>query len=250
MEKIKIAVIDDENKTRQLIANMITFLDLPYEIELFSRANNVLTGLRCVQENKPDILLLDIQMPDGNGFDLLDLIDDKNIKVIFITAHEEFAIQAIKSSALDYILKPVDIEELRSAIEKAIELIKNQTDISAQFNSLRENVSSVYPHKVVLKTQESMYLVPLGDIIRCESDKNYTTFYLTDGRKIVTSRTIKEFSKILKEPQFLRCHRSHIINMDNFERYDKANEGWIIMKDNSEVPLSRMNKNAFFKYFE
>jgi len=250
MKKIKIAIIDDENKTRQLLANMISFLELPYEFEIYAEANNILSGLKCIQENKPDLVLLDIQMPDGNGFDLLDLIKDKAFKIIFITAHEEYAIQAIKSSALDYILKPIDLDELKSALEKALKLIVTDTDTSDQFVTLKENVSSIYPRKVVLKTQESIYLIPFDEIIRCEAHKNYTTFYLFDQRKIVTSKTIKEYQTILEEPQFVRCHRSHIINMDFFKRYDKANEGWIILKDETEIPLSRSNKPTFFKYFQ
>lgn len=243
----KVLIIDDENKTRQLLMKMIDQLTLNEDLEVFAEGESVVSGLKAIKTIKPDILLLDIQMGDGTGFELLDLVDEINFKIIFITAHREYAIKAIKSAAMDYILKPVDNEELQTALINAINQLKEEKKPTLNQTSIQNNGSTEQIEKIVLKTQESVYIIDLKDIVRCSSFKNYTTFYIVDGRKIVTSKTIKEYAKVLNEPDFVRCHRSHIINMNYFERYDKTMDGMIIMKDKTEVPLSRANKEHFFK---
>jgi two-component system LytT family response regulator len=172
---IKVLVVDDENKTREFIAKLIRSFGL--DLEVIAQGENVETAIEAIQEHKPNLVLLDIQMPDGTGFDVLKRIENKNFEVIFITAHQEFAIKAIKFSALDYILKPVDPEELRQAIEMAIQSINSKKD-EIQFDALNHNLVPHQKRKLVLKTQESVFVVELDDIIRCEADKNYTFFFL------------------------------------------------------------------------
>lgn len=243
----KALIIDDENRTRDLIAKMINSFGL--DIEAIPAGENVQSGIRAIEEHRPDIIFLDIQMPDGTGFDLLRAIPDKNFEVIFITAHEEFAIKAIKFSALDYILKPVDPEELKAAVERALDAMGDKRD-ERQFEALQNNISAQQKRRLVLKTQESVHVVDLDQIIRCESDRNYTSFYLTEGRKILVSKTLKEFETLLIGYNFIRVQQSHLINLDYVDRYNKGNGGSVVMRDGSEVPLSPAKREIFFKILE
>ncbi len=243
----KALIIDDEQRTRELIAKMIDSFDLG--ITAIPAGENVKSGLLAIEEHKPDIVFLDIQMPDGTGFDLLKAIPNKNFEVIFITAHEEFAIKAIKFSALDYILKPIDPEELRGAVERALEGMNQQKE-TPQFEALQNNINPTQKKRLVLKTQESVHVVDLDHIIRCEADRNYTSFFLTEGKKILVSRTLKEYETLLTGHSFLRVQQSHLINLNFVERYDKGNGGSVVMKDGSEVPLSSAKRDIFFQIIE
>jgi len=243
----KALIIDDEQRTRELIAKMIDSFDLG--ITAIPAGENVKSGLLAIEEHKPDIVFLDIQMPDGTGFDLLKAIPNKNFEVIFITAHEEFAIKAIKFSALDYILKPIDPEELRGAVERALEGMNQQKE-TPQFEALQNNINPAQKKRLVLKTQESVHVVDLDHIIRCEADRNYTSFFLTEGKKILVSRTLKEYETLLTGHSFLRVQQSHLINLNFVERYDKGNGGSVVMKDGSEVPLSSAKRDIFFQIIE
>ena len=243
----KALIIDDENRTRDLIAKMINSFGL--DVEAIPAAGSVESGIAAIEEHQPELVILDIQMPDGTGFDVLKAINKKNFEVIFVTAHEEFAIKAIKFSALDYILKPVDVEELRAAIERALATIDLKKD-DQQFDALQHNIHPQQKKRLVLKTQESVHVVELDQIIRCESDRNYTSFYLTGGKKILVSKTLKEYETLLTGYNFLRVQQSHLINLDYVERYDKGNGGSVVMKDGSEVPLSQAKRDIFFKILE
>lgn len=244
---IKALVIDDENRTRELIVKMINSFGLP--IEAIAGGDNVKTGVESIERENPDLVFLDIQMPDGTGFDVLKSISNINFEVIFITAHEEFAIKAIKFSALDYILKPIDQTELRSAVERAIKAVDEKRE-EAQFEALQHNINPGQKRRLVLKTQESVHVVDLENIIRCEADRNYTSFYLNGGKKILVSKTLKEYETLLTGHNFLRVQQSHLINLDFVDRYDKGNGGSVVMKDGSEVPLSPAKRDIFFKILE
>jgi two-component system LytT family response regulator len=244
---IKVLIIDDESRTRELVAKMIDSFGLG--IETLPLGENVQSGIQAIEREKPDIVLLDIQMPDGTGFDVLKGVGDKNFEVIFITAHEEFAIQAIKFSALDYLLKPVDPLELRNAVERAIKTVHDKKHES-QFEALQHNMQGQQKKRLVLKTQESVHVVELDDIIRCEADRNYTSFFLNGGKKILVSKTLKDYEVLLGAFQFLRVQQSHLVNLAYVERYDKGNGGCVVMKDGSQVPLSPAKRDIFFKILE
>ena len=243
----KALIIDDENRTRDLIAKMINSFGL--DIEAIPAAESVESGIKAIEEHHPDIVFLDIKLPDGTGFDLLKAIPNKNFEVIFITAHEEFAIKAIKFSALDYILKPVDPEELKAAVMRALDALGSKKEES-QFEALHLNIQPNQKRRLVLKTQESVHIVELDHIIRCEADRNYTSFYLTEGKKILVSKTLKDYETLLSSHNFLRVQQSHLINLDFVSRYDKGNGGSVVMKDGSEVPLSQAKRDIFFKILE
>lgn len=243
----KALIIDDENRTRDLIAKMIN--SFGFDIEAIPAGENVQSGIKAIEEFKPDIVFLDIQMPDGTGFDVLKSVENKNFEVIFITAHEEFAIKAIKFSALDYLLKPIDPIELKAAVEKALKALDQKKEES-QFEALQYNIQPNQKRRLVLKTQESVFVVELDEIIRCEADRNYTSFFLTGGKKILVSKTLKDYETLLSPHNFLRVQQSHLINLDFVDRYDKGNGGSVVMKDGSEVPLSPAKREIFFKILE
>lgn len=240
----KVLIIDDEKPTRTFIRKMLESFDL--NLSVYTDGENVASGIEAIEEIQPDIVLLDIQMPDGNGFDVLKNVKFKQFEVIFITAFQEFAVQAIKFSALDYILKPIDAEELQTAITNALQLVDHKKD-GTQFAVLQNNIQPHHKRKIVLKTQESIFVIEIDDIVHCEADKNYTFFYLTDGKKILVSKTLKDYDTMLTGFSFFRVHQSHLINLNYVERYDKHDGGSVILKDGSSVPLSPAKKEQFFK---
>ena len=240
----KVLIIDDENPTREFIRKMLESFDL--NLDIYTDAENVQSGIEAIERIKPDIVLLDIQMPDGNGFDVLKSVSHKQFEIIFITAFQEFAVQAIKFSALDYILKPIDAEELRSAVSNALQLISHKKE-DHQLQALQNNIQPHLKRKLVLKTQESIFVVEIDDIVHCEADKNYTFFYLNDGKKILVSKTLKDYDTLLSGLQFFRVHQSHLINLNCVERYDKHDGGSVILKDGTAIPLSPAKKEQFFK---
>jgi len=244
---MKVLIIDDEKRTRDMIAKMID--SFGFDIECFPIGENVQSGIQAIKDIQPDLVLLDIQMPDGTGFDLLNSLEDRNFEVIFVTAFEEYALKAIKFSALDYVLKPIDNDELRIAISKAIETIDKRVD-SKQVETLNYNINNSTRKKLVLKTHESVHVVDLDNIIRCEADRNYTSFFLHDGKKILVSKTLKEYETLLSGNQFFRVQQSHLVNLNYVNRFDKKNGGSVVMKDGSEVPLSPAKKDMFFKVLE
>ncbi|MBU3659614.1 MAG: response regulator transcription factor [Flavobacteriales bacterium] len=242
----KVLVIDDEKPTRDFIKRLID--SYHFGVEVFTDGENVATGVEAIHRIQPDLVILDIQMPDGNGFDVLKSIPVKNFEVIFITAFQEFAIQAIKFSALDYILKPIDSEELKQAIDSALNTITKKTDES-QLSVLQHNMQLNAKRRLVLKTQESVHVVEIDDIIRCESDKNYTLFFFKNGKKILVSKTLKDFDVLLSGLTFFRAQQSHLINLNYIERYDR-HDGTIMMKDGSAIPLALARKEQFFEILD
>lgn len=244
---MKILIIDDEKRTREMIAKMIDSFDLG--VTCFPVGENVQSGIQAIQDIQPDLVLLDIQMPDGTGFELLNSIDVRNFDVIFVTAFEEYALKAIKFSALDYVLKPIDSDELHAAIKKAVEAFGGKVD-NQQMDALNHNIQNANKKRLVLKTHESVHVIDLEDIIRCEADRNYTSFFLKDKRKVLVSKTLKEYETLLPGSIFFRVQQSHLVNLNYVDRFDKKDGGSVVMKDGAEVPLSPAKKEAFFKVLE
>lgn len=245
---MKVIIIDDEERIVSTLRKLLE--DNFRDLNIAATANDIHSGYKIIQEHDPDILLLDINLPDGTGFDLLKQINAPRFKLIFITAHEDYAIKAFKFSAIDYLVKPVQPEELIAAINRAKE-VKLKEDQQLKLTALLSNVEEEHAlKKIVLRTAESLHLVKVEDIIRCESDSNYTMFYLKEGKKILVSRTLKEFAEMLKSSGFLRVHQSHLININHIDRYDKAEGGAMIMKDNSDIPISHDRKAFIFKQLE
>jgi len=203
------------------------------EIEIVGTAEGVISGAKEVKKLKPELLFLDIHMGDGDGFDLLDIIANDNIKVIFTTASLDHAIRAFQFEAVDYLLKPVDPELLKAAILKAeAQLQKDSTDNS-----------QVTSETISLNTQEEIRILNIDEIIRLEAMGNYTTFHTSDGQKVLVTKTMKEFEKLLPT-KFIRVHQSHLVNKLHISAYIKTEGGYLKMKDGTDVPVSVRKKSA------
>jgi len=242
---ISVVVIDDEPKARETIINILQLS--PTKLRIVGQADDVKSGFDVINTQKPDLVLLDINLPDGTGFDLLKKFEKINFKVIFITAHEEYAIIAFKFSALDYILKPVTARELLQSVEKASESIhKEETEL--KLSAFLSNLDKI--RKIVLKTAESIHIVNVKDIIHCEADGNYTNFYLANSEKLMVSKTLKDYTGMLEQAGFFRTHQSHLVNLDHISRYDKTEGGHLVMDNESIVPVSSRKKETLFRLFE
>lgn len=240
---IKALIVDDEKRARETIRNIIK-LYCP-QVEVAGEASDVRSAREAIAQHKPSLVLLDINMPGGTGFDLLGQFGADGPKVIFITAYQEYAVKAFRFSALDYILKPVNPDELVEAVRKASEVIgKESMDLKLQaFISNMENITREVK-KIVLNTSDSIHVVNVPEIVRCQSDSNYTEFYLNNGKKILVSSTLKDFDEMLSSYRFFRAHQSHLVNIDYIERYEKKEGGYLVMKDKSTVPVSVRKKET------
>ena len=246
---IRTIVIDDENKARETIVNMLDMYCK--DVEVVAEAHDVQSGYDAIRKHAPELVLLDIKMPDGTGFDLLRKFLNFDFQVIFITAYEEFAIRAFKFSALDYLLKPIGPDELIGAVQKAQDKL-NSDNLTVKIRTLFENIDhlSNREKKIVLKTSSNVHVINLYEIIRCQSDKNYTHFYTSEGDKIVVSKTLKEYDELLRSYGFFRVHQSHLINLSYVKRFEKSEGGYLVMKDNSKVPVSFRKKDDLMKLFK
>lgn len=241
MEKITAVVVDDiKNFREDLIQDLNEFAP---EIEVIGQAEGVVDAGKIIRSKKPDVVFLDIQIKQGTAFDLLELLGDVKFKIIFTTASDEFAIKAFKLSAIDYLLKPIDIDELKYSINK----LKEQQLVSV--SSLKENLTENDNSKkrLALHSQDKIEMVPLGQIVRCESNINYTQFFLSDGSKILVTKTLKEFDVMLSSFGFVRVHQSHLINMSFLKEYIKQDGGYLKLNDGSSVPISSRKKSQVLK---
>ncbi len=201
-------------------------------IKVINTANGVLEAARLLKNVQPDILFLDIQMNDGDGFDLLDIIDHSWIKVIFTTGSKEYAIKAFQYTALDYLLKPIDPDRLKEAVDKANKTEEQPKEII----KLQDGLAPVRK-TIILHTQEEVRIVKIDQIVRCESSNNYTVFYFDDDTKLLVSKTLKEYEKMLPNT-FLRVHQSHLVNIQFIKSFVKSEGGYILLKNTQHVPVS------------
>jgi two-component system, LytTR family, response regulator len=238
---MKILVIDNETNIREGIVQLIKNF-CPFEAQLFE-ANGVVTGLKSIAEVNPDLLFLDVELDDGTGMDLLSKLSIINFQVIFVTAHNKYAIDAFRFSAIDFLLKPIDSEELIAAFDRVIKHIKNSF-LQDQFQVMQESLTKITlkEKKIVLKDSNSIYFVNVTDIIRCESDGQYTEFYIENTKKIVISKSLKEYEEMLESYGFIRPHHSHLININKILRFDKGDGGTLVMQNNDEIPVSHRKK--------
>lgn len=206
-------------------------------IEVVGSADGVVSGAKLIKELKPELVFLDIQMKDGSGFDLLEILNDVNFKLIFTTASDEYAVKAFKFSAVDYLLKPIDPDELMDAVSR----VEGQDKPAERIDLLKENF--VKTKRIALNTLEKIHIVNIEEILRCESNINYTMFYFTDGTKLLVTKTLKEFDNLLSGHHFIRVHQSHLINTNFIKEFLKS-AGEIVMKDGTRVPVSTRKKQV------
>lgn len=231
-----ILIVEDELYIRKGLTSLLNQLDKP--ISIVSECGSVKDAISVVNHCNIDLVLLDINLEDGNAFDFLEQTQNIGFKVIFITAYEEYALKALKNGAVDYIVKPVDIEELEIAIDKALVSIEKR-DANPYEMSRNETL--------VLRFQNSFQVVNLQELTHCESHKGYTTFYLVNGQTHIASRPLKHFQSQLPQSLFVRVHQSYIVNLNYIDRYDK--DGTIILQNGCKIPVSTSQKEVFLSKF-
>lgn len=241
---LSVFIVEDEVQNLERLQNMIN-LHCP-DLSIIGNASGVEEAYNKISELKPELVFLDIELTDGMGFDILDKFDSIPFKLIFVTAFEEYAVKAFRISALDYLLKPVDPDELIEAVEKARQQIG--TELLKQVNNASKNINSHDIEKIVLKDLNNIYLVKIADIIYFEADGNYTRFHLTNGKSLIISRPIKEFESLLKGNRFMRIHRSYEFNLDHFLRYEKTDGGTVVLSNESKIPISSNKKDELFDF--
>lgn len=243
---IKAIIVDDELGARESLSKMIE--KNCKQIEVVAKVDSMLSAFEAITNKEPDLVFLDIEMPNGNAFDLLEKFKKINFNIIFTTAYDHYAIKAIKFSAIDYILKPIDPEELISAVKRFEAQKRQKESLDKQFKTLLSNVKPENKlKKVGIPDGDGLIFINLSDIIRCDSDGNYTFFILTNGKKIIASRTLGEYEQMFADDNFFRIHRSHLINLEHVKKYIKGEGGYVVMTDNSQVEVSRRNKTDFLE---
>lgn len=244
MTELTAFVVDDIPEALEMLSNDIQ-KNHP-EINIIGKATGVVDAAKKLQTKKPDILFLDIMLGDGTGFDILNIVPNIGSKVIFITASDDYALRAFKFAAIDYILKPYSKEDLANAIDKAKQQISPKKE---QLEVLKQIINNPHhkPSKISLHTSNKIIIVDVLDIIRCQSDNNYTTFHLINKEKILVSKTLKYYSDILKTLGFLRTHQSHLVNKSYIKEYIKSDGGYIVLKNKENVPVSARKKTEILE---
>ena len=238
--KIKSIIIEDEKSNRENLAKIL--LEYCPKVEVVAMCASAIDGRKAISEFQPDLVFLDIEMPGGSGFSLLESIEEINFEVIFVTAFDQYGIKAVKFCALDYLLKPIDILELSQAIEKVESRIARKSE-NLRMKTLLANrqIENSNP-KIALPFSDKIEFIEISSIVRCEGEGNYTHIHLKTGENILASKTLKEFDELLTEHNFLRVHQSHLINLNEVKSYVKTDGGYIKMKDGTSVSISRQRR--------
>jgi two-component system LytT family response regulator len=245
---LKAVIVDDELASRAALANFIAKYCTDVVVAGFGES--VKTGLEAIRQHQPDIVFLDVEMPYGNAFDLLEQAGEITFETVFVTAFSHYALKALNFSAAYYILKPIDIDELIQAVQK-IRLEKEKSHFSFHTKVLMENLQAVNKQlqKIVLPFMEGFEVIQVKDIVRCQANDNFTDFYMANGSKILICRTLKFYEDILIDFDFLRVHKSHLINLQQVKKYIRGKGGQVVMADNSVVDVSPLKKQELLNKF-
>ncbi len=243
----KTVIIEDETHSREFLKNLLT--ELYPNLQVVGTAADVPEAVQLINREQPDVIFLDIELHTGTGFDVLQQIDKYDCNIIFTTAYDHYAIKAIKFSAVDYLLKPIDLDELKTAIGK----LKQKGDTgnaSHTIDTLLSNLKNLKSDNpsITLATSDGLEFVPVKTIVRLEASGAYTTFFLNDARKIMVSKNLKEYETLLEDHHFMRVHNSHVINLKEVKKLIKTDGGYIVMSDNSHVVLSPKKRDDFLKF--
>jgi len=245
---LRTLIIDDEPHVRETLRHLLE--KFCPEVKLVGEAGSVAEATREIREKVPDLVLLDIRMDDGTGFDLLEKFEHIGFKIIFITAWEKYAIQAFGFSAVDYILKPVNPEKLAEAVKRAGQQL--QSSFNTQLSALQENMKTPEreKRKLVLKTSDKVYLLEVKDLIYCSSDCNYTVFTTIDDEKITVSKLLKDYDELLSDSGFFRVHRSSLINLKHIKRFEKQDGGYVVMSNGDRIAASTRGRERLLELFD
>lgn len=242
---IRCILIDDENNSLEMMEWLIkTYCP---QVSIDAMCNSSEKGIEAIKKYKPDVVFLDIEMPHMNGFELLEKLSEIDFELIFTTSYDQYAIKAIRFSALDYLLKPIDWEELKKAVQKAVNSMQHPLPQQIEVLLQKLNHPTIAVNKIAIPTMEGLQMVLVETIISCESDRNYTVLFLKNGQKIIASRTLKEIEEMLDDYSFARVHHSHLVNLNEVEKYMKGEGGYLLMSNGTTVDVSRSRKEILLK---
>jgi len=245
--KLRTIVVDDEPDARGFITSIAT--EYCPSVDIVGTAGDIREGVDRINGLKPDLVFLDVEMPHGTGFDLLTEFPDKDFDVIFITAFNHYAIQAIRFSAVDYILKPININEFIAAVDKVVKKRAVSSDRgNDNVKALLENLRTGMPSRLAIPTSDGMEYINPKEIIRLEAERSYSWFFITGNRKILVSRHLKEFQELLDDRYFFRPHNSHLINLKYVKKFIRRDGGYIEMMDGASIPVSRTRRELFLAH--
>ena len=242
---IKAVIIDDEPYCCEILAAMLE-ADC-HDVEVVGICYNASDALSSIRQHSPDLVFLDVEMPKMNGFEMLEQLPSVNFHLIFTTSYDQYALKAIRFSAIDYLLKPIDREELQKAVQKVKQRI--QIPLPQQLEILMQKIKqpSSPVNKIALPTMEGLQLIPIDTIISCESDDNYTTLFQKNRKKILVTRSLKEMEEILEQHSFIRVHRFYLVNLNEIEKYIKGEGGYLVMSDGTTIDVARNKKEVLLK---
>ena len=245
---IRAVLIDDEKNGREALHTLLQ--NYCPSVEVVGTAENIQEGHKLLMTEKPDVVFLDIEMPYGNAFELLNKLSPVQFEIIFVTAFDNYAINAIKFSALDYLLKPVNIRELQTAVKKASEKVHSK-NISKRIDTLLFNIQAPksQAQRLALPTLDGYVFIDTSDLVRLEANNNYTNIFLKNNTKMLIAKPLKEFEELLDESRFSRVHNSHIINHDFVKKYHRGRGGYIEMEDGTMIEVSIRKKDEFLNKF-
>ncbi|MFN0201954.1 MAG: LytR/AlgR family response regulator transcription factor [Bacteroidia bacterium] len=237
---VRALIIDDELNASNALNSLLT--EFCQDVEVVDIQHNVPDGVKAIQLHKPDVVFLDIEMPGASGFSLLDYFDNIDFQIVFATAYNQYALKAFECAALDYLLKPVQIKPLRNTLDR-VRKQKMQPESQQKMEIVKENIQQKKITKIGLPANDGLLFVKIEDIIRCEGESNYTTFYLKDKTKIVVSKTLKEYENLLPESEFFRPHKSHLVNLFYIKKWIRTKTSQLVMEDNSLVDVAVRKKD-------
>jgi len=242
---LKAIIVDDEPDCCEILAAMLES-DCP-DVNVVNISTNGQEALEAIKLFSPDLLFLDVEMPKMNGFQMLEQIPSINFHLIFTTSYDQYALKAIRFSAIDYLLKPIDREELKRAIEKVKDRL--QIPVPQQLELLLQKFKhpSNPVNKIALPTMEGLQMIPIETIVSCESDDNYTSIRLKNGKKLLVTRSLKDIEEILEQHSFIRVHRSWLVNLNEIEKYMKGEGGYLVMSDGTSIDVARNKKELLLK---
>jgi two-component system, LytTR family, response regulator len=242
---ITAVIIDDEKNAQEVLAWQLT--QYCPQIDLVGCAGNVRDGIKLINNKNPQLLFLDIEMPVENGFDLLEAFDDPSFDIIFTTAYNQYAIKAFKFSAFDYLLKPIDADDLKAAIERYVH--KNPVSIKEQLKVLSTQLNRKNLNRIAIPSVDGLMMLKPEQIIRCESSSNYTTVFLTDKPKVVVAKTLKELEDVLTGFGFYRIHHSHLVNLTHVQAFVRNDGGYVTLTDGAHITVARNRRTGFMDQF-
>ena len=243
----KTVIIDDEAAAQRVLQNLIS--EYCPQLEVVAIAGDVPSAVIAINKHQPDVVFLDIEMPNYTGLQLLDFFEEPEFEIIFATAYSEYAAQAFRVSAIDYLLKPIQIDHLKKAVEK-LEKARPANSMPDRLETLRTNLREEYITRVALPISEGLMFVDVADIICLEADKAYTHIFLSNRNKLLVSKNLRELEKILTHPCFFRTHRSFLINLNHVSRYVRKDGGYIVMDNEQVASLSQSRREDFLKAYQ